>query len=62
MPSVSDSSGPPLNTILGAVLGGFFGLAVALILLYLCIRRRRRRQAHTEAGRLRRASGLSPNE
>ncbi|KAK4128234.1 hypothetical protein N657DRAFT_676049 [Parathielavia appendiculata] len=60
--AVSGDSGPPLNTILGAVLGSFFGLAVLLALLYLCIRRRKQRQAHMEAGHNRRASGVSSNE
>lgn len=62
VPAVSDNSGPPLNTILGAALGGFFGLAGVLLLAYLCIKRQMRRQAHMEAGHLRRASGFSPSE
>jgi hypothetical protein len=60
--TVSDSPGPPINTILGAVLGGFFGLALLLALLYLCIKRRQKRRAHLEAGHLRRASGASSSE
>jgi hypothetical protein len=60
--AVSGGSEPPLNTILGAVLGGFFGLAILLTLVYLCIKRRRQRQAHMEAGHNRRASGVSSNE
>ncbi|KAJ4295836.1 hypothetical protein N0V88_004538 [Collariella sp. IMI 366227] len=60
--AAADDSGPPLNTILGAALGGFFGLALLLILAYLCIRRRKRRKAHMEAGHLRRASGPSSSE
>ncbi|KAG7292367.1 hypothetical protein NEMBOFW57_002402 [Staphylotrichum longicolle] len=60
--AVSGSSGPPLNTILGAALGGFFGLAILLGLIYFCIKRRQRRQAHMEAGHVRRASGASSSE
>lgn len=60
--AASGSSGPPLNTILGAALGGFFGLAILLILAYLCIKRRKRRNAHMEAGHVRRASGASSSE
>ncbi|KAL2132291.1 hypothetical protein VTI74DRAFT_3978 [Chaetomium olivicolor] len=60
--AAAESSGPQLNTILGAVLGGFFGLAFFLILAYLCIKRRKRRQAHMEAGHSRRASGPSSSE
>lgn len=61
-PAVSGDSGPPLSTILGAVLGGVFGLAALLALIYLCILRRRKRQAHMEAGHVRRASGMSPTD
>ncbi|KAL2020855.1 hypothetical protein VTK56DRAFT_7846 [Thermocarpiscus australiensis] len=61
-PAVSSSSGPELNTILGSVLGGFFGLAILLALVYFCIQRRRKQQAHLEAGHLRRASGTSSTE
>ncbi|KXX79745.1 hypothetical protein MMYC01_202835 [Madurella mycetomatis] len=61
-PGASGNSGPGLNTILGAVLGGFFGLAVLLAIAYICIKRRRNRQAHMEAGHVRRASGASSIE
>lgn len=61
-PTVSDSDGPDLNVILGAVLGGFFGLAILLVIAYFCIQRRRKRQAHIEAGHIRRASGASSTE
>ncbi|KAK3996341.1 hypothetical protein QBC44DRAFT_146580 [Cladorrhinum sp. PSN332] len=55
-------SGPSVNTILGAVLGSVFGLALILGLLYFCMRKRQRQQAHSEAGHLRRASGVSSTE
>ncbi|KAK4168724.1 hypothetical protein QBC43DRAFT_284675 [Cladorrhinum sp. PSN259] len=58
----SSHSGPGVNTILGAVLGSVFGLALILGLLYFCMRKRRRQQAHTEAGHVRRASGASSTE
>ncbi|KAL1835524.1 hypothetical protein VTJ49DRAFT_6538 [Mycothermus thermophilus] len=61
-PAVSSSSGPGVDAILGAILGGIAALALLLALAYLCIRRRRRRQAHMEAGHIRRASGFSSNE
>ncbi|KAK4242340.1 hypothetical protein C8A03DRAFT_29434 [Achaetomium macrosporum] len=60
--TVSDGSGPSINTILGAVLGGFFGLALLMALVYLCIKRRQKRQAHMEGGHLSRASGASSSE
>lgn len=50
------------NTILGAVLGAIFGLAIILFAIYWCIQRSRRRQAHAEAGHARRASGFSADE
>jgi hypothetical protein len=62
VPGASDSDGTPLHTILGAVLGGVFGLAILLILVYMCIKKRNRRQAHMEAGHARRASGASSSE
>lgn len=62
VPAVSDGSDPRFNTILGAVLGGFFGLAILLVLLYLCIKRRNNRKAHLEAGNPRRPSGTSLDE
>lgn len=61
-PGVSDSSGTSLTTILGSVLGGFFGLAMILAVLYLCIAKKRRQLANKEAGRFRRASGASMAE
>ncbi|KAK4148622.1 hypothetical protein C8A00DRAFT_38802 [Chaetomidium leptoderma] len=61
-PAVAGGSGPPVTTILGAVLGGFFGLALLLALAYVCIKRRKKRQAHLEAGHVRRASGASSSE
>ncbi|KAM7222235.1 hypothetical protein V8F06_002262 [Rhypophila decipiens] len=50
------------NTILGAVLGAIFGLAILLFAIYWCIQRTRKRQAHAEAGHARRASGYSADE
>lgn len=61
-PAASASSDLPVNTILGATLGGVFGLAVLLALVYLCVKRRNKRQAHMEAGHIRRASGASSSE
>ncbi|KAK4190552.1 hypothetical protein QBC35DRAFT_72559 [Podospora australis] len=60
--AATGGSGPGLNTILGAVLGSVFGLALILGLLYFCLKRRQRQQAHAEAGHLRRASGASSTE
>lgn len=50
------------NSILAAVLGSIFGLAIILFGLYYCLQRKRKRRAHMEAGHTRRASGLSSNE
>ncbi|GAB1311134.1 Pre-mRNA splicing factor CLF1 [Madurella fahalii] len=61
-PAVPGDSGPDLNTILGAVLGGFFGLTILLAIIYICIKRQRNRRAHMEAGHVRRASGASSTE
>ncbi|KAK4230924.1 hypothetical protein QBC38DRAFT_355523 [Podospora fimiseda] len=55
-------SGPSVNTILGAVLGSIFGLALILGLLYFCMRKRQREQAHNEAGHMRRSSGIASGE
>ncbi|KAK3337391.1 hypothetical protein B0T19DRAFT_438059 [Cercophora scortea] len=55
-------SGPETNTILAAVLGSIFGLAVVLFGLYCCLQRKRRQQAHLEAGHTRRASGIASAE
>lgn len=62
VPAVSDSSELPINTIIGSALGGLFGLAAILVILYLCIKKRHKRQAHMEAGHVRRASGASSSE
>jgi len=51
-----------INTILAVVLSSFFGLAIALIVAYLCVKKRRKRLAHLEAGHARRSSGASFNE
>ncbi|KAK4180391.1 hypothetical protein QBC36DRAFT_342950 [Triangularia setosa] len=59
---VAGGSGFNINMILGAVLGSVFGLALILGLLYFCLRRRTRQQAHTEAGHIRRSSGASSTE
>ncbi|KAH6845205.1 hypothetical protein B0I37DRAFT_178872 [Chaetomium sp. MPI-CAGE-AT-0009] len=59
--AVPDGTDPQLNTILGAVLGSIFGLAILLALVYVCIRRKKR-QAHMEAGHVSRASGRSASE
>jgi hypothetical protein len=59
--AVPDGSDPQLNTILGAVLGSIFGLAILLALVYVCIRRRKR-QGHMESGHVSRASGPAPSE
>ncbi|KAK1757509.1 hypothetical protein QBC47DRAFT_158011 [Echria macrotheca] len=56
------ATGPPTNTILAAVLGSIFGLAVILFGLYLCVQRKRRQNAHAEAGHMRRSSGVSSDE
>ncbi|KAK0729388.1 hypothetical protein B0T21DRAFT_385458 [Apiosordaria backusii] len=61
-PVAGGGPGPNINTILGAVLGSVFGLALILGLLYFCLRRRSRQQAHTEAGHIRRFSGASSTE
>ncbi|KAK3330229.1 hypothetical protein B0H66DRAFT_467533 [Apodospora peruviana] len=50
------------NTILGAVLGAIFGLAILLFGIYWCIQRQRRQQSHMEAGHVRRSSGISSDE
>jgi len=55
-------SGTPTNTVLAAVLGSIFGLAMVLFGLYICIQRKRKQQAHMEAGHNRRASGVSSDE
>ncbi|KAK4197770.1 hypothetical protein QBC40DRAFT_299091 [Triangularia verruculosa] len=61
-PVAAGGSKPNINTILGAVLGSVFGLALILGLIYFCLRRRTKKQAHTEAGHIRRSSGASSNE
>ncbi|KAK0730513.1 hypothetical protein B0H67DRAFT_596633 [Lasiosphaeris hirsuta] len=53
---------PNTNSILAAVLGSIFGLAVVLFGLYWCIQRKRKQHAHIEAGHTRRASGISSDE
>ncbi|KAK1768387.1 hypothetical protein QBC33DRAFT_375177 [Phialemonium atrogriseum] len=58
----SGSGGIPTNTVLGISLGSIFGLAVVLILLYLCLERRRKRQANIEAGNDGRGYAASTSE
>lgn len=59
----TDSSSPlSVNTILGIVLGSIAGLAVLLVVLYILIRQRRRRQDFVEAGHNRRSSGVASPE
>ena len=50
------------NAILGITLGAIVGLAMFLIIVYICIRRRRRQQDFYEAGHNRRASGVASPE
>ncbi|KAB5536365.1 hypothetical protein GE09DRAFT_325428 [Coniochaeta sp. 2T2.1] len=57
-----NSTGLPTNALLGIIFGAVFGAALVLSLIYLCIRRKRNRQAYLEAGHLRRASGISSPE
>ncbi|KAK4648687.1 uncharacterized protein QC761_112410 [Podospora bellae-mahoneyi] len=59
---VAGGSGSNVNMILGAVLGSVFGLALILGLIYFCLRRRTRQQAHTEAGHIRRSNGASSSD
>lgn len=54
------SSVPPVNTILGAVLGTTAAVLVLLGILYFLLRRKRRRQEFLEAGHGRSASGAPP--
>ncbi|KAK5652581.1 hypothetical protein OQA88_10342 [Cercophora sp. LCS_1] len=56
------ASGPSTNTILATVLSSIFGLAIVLFGLYYCLQRRKKQQAHMEAGHVRRASGISSDE
>lgn len=63
-PSQSDAaasagSSSPFNyTVLGIVIGSVVGLALAILAVLLCIRRRRNQRAFAEAGHQRRASGV----
>ena len=50
------------NTILAVVLSSIFGIAIVLFGIYWCLQRKRRQNAHMEAGHMRRASGTSSNE
>jgi hypothetical protein len=50
------------NTILAVVLSSIFGIAIVLFGIYYCLQRKRRQNAHMEAGHMRRASGASSNE
>ncbi|KAH7364437.1 hypothetical protein BKA65DRAFT_390026 [Rhexocercosporidium sp. MPI-PUGE-AT-0058] len=64
--SEAAASGPGSDTpvptkILAAVLGAIAGVAFILISLLLCLRYRRKKKQHSEAGHQRRASGL-PDE
>ncbi|KAK3394818.1 hypothetical protein B0H63DRAFT_58867 [Podospora didyma] len=56
------SEGPNTNTILAAVLGSLFGVAMILLVIFWCMNRRRKRNAHLEAGHMRRSSGVSSDE
>ena len=58
----SGGSGLGTNTVLGISLGSIFGLALILGILYFCLERRRKKNAHLEAGHARRASGASSSE
>lgn len=60
--SSSTGDGSSTNVILGGVLGSLGCAAVLLLVLYFCVIRQRKRQAHAEAGHLRRASGVSSIE
>jgi len=62
--ATSTSSASPLNAnaILGIALGAIVGLAMLLILVYVCLRRRRQQQDFYEAGHSRRASGAASPE
>lgn len=62
VPAVAGGSGVPLNTILASALGGAVGLIIILVLLYVCLKRRRDRKAHAEAGQARSPSGGSSGE
>jgi len=50
------------NTILAVVLSSIFGIAILLFGIYWCLQRKRKQNAHMEAGHMRRASGTSSNE
>jgi len=52
-----DGKGPSVNTVLGAVLGGFFGLAAILAAIYFVLRRKKLRESY-----IRRTSGEASNE
>jgi hypothetical protein len=60
--SDTGSNNSNLNSILGAVLGVIFGVGLLLGIVLFCMRRRKKRQAHLEAGHNRRASGVSSKE
>ncbi|KAH8883928.1 hypothetical protein GQ53DRAFT_406009 [Thozetella sp. PMI_491] len=60
--SSSPIEGTSTQAILGAVLGSIAGVGLILALLYFCVMRKKKRQAHMEAGHARRASGVSSNE
>lgn len=61
-PANNQSSTDRALTILGATLGAVFGFALLLVLIMFCVRWRRRKRLHEDAGHQRRASGLPPGE
>ncbi|KAL8387682.1 hypothetical protein RB595_009742 [Gaeumannomyces hyphopodioides] len=58
----SSSSNPPINAILGAVLGTTAMVLLLLGILYCLLRRKKQRQEFLEAGHARRASGAASTE
>lgn len=60
--SAANDSGPSSNAILAITLGSISGFLLLLGLILLLLRLRKRRQNHTEAGHMRRDSGISPAE
>ncbi|KAL2064891.1 hypothetical protein VTL71DRAFT_4031 [Oculimacula yallundae] len=60
--SEPDRDSPFPTIIVGAVLGAIAGIALILVALLFCLRWRRKRRQHFEAGHQRRASGLPTDE
>ncbi|KAI1157193.1 hypothetical protein F4825DRAFT_6405 [Nemania diffusa] len=54
----SSKSALPATTVLGIALGSIFGAALLLALILLFLKRRQRRRSFTEIGHARRASGI----